>query len=257
MPLLRLERSPVTFQDLVLSDRTMHPLEEVIKEVRAQSVLHSHGLRPRTRMLFFGPPGCGKSMTAAAMANELGWQLARVDLATVVSSFLGETARNLATIFDYCRQGTWVLLFDEIDAVAKEREDRTEHGELKRVVATFLQELDAFLAPSVVIAATNHPLLLDSAVWRRFDEVVFFDLPRQPEIRRLIELKLRGMRHDLNVTVVARQMRGYAHSDVEMTCYGAIRRAILDNRDTVTQADMTHALQHMEDRKRNIQRSSA
>ncbi|MGH9785078.1 MAG: AAA family ATPase, partial [Terriglobia bacterium] len=97
---------------------------ELTREFRSSSVLRAHGLRPRYRVLFVGPPGCGKSVTAEALALELGVPLAKVNLPAVVSSFLGETARNIQGIFSFCEQGSWVIFFDEFDALAKERADK-------------------------------------------------------------------------------------------------------------------------------------
>ncbi len=252
LPLLQIESPQYALPDLVLSERTRKVLLEVVREVRHASTLRAHGIRPRNRLLFVGPPGCGKSVTAVALAAELGWPIARVDLAIVVSSLLGETARNIAAIFEYCRYGSLVLLFDELDSIAKERADQTEHGELKRVVATFLQLLDAFTGHAVVIAATNHPSLLDRAVWRRFDEVVFFDVPKADDIRVLIDIKLRAVRHAAPSATFIRRVRGFTQAEIEMVCHGALRQALLDDREVVEADDLEHALAEMEERKRAI-----
>lgn len=252
LPLLDIASPQYALPDLVLGARTRKILLEVVREVRHDSVLRAHGVRPRNRLLFVGPPGCGKSATAAALAAELGWPIARVDLATVVSSLLGETARNIAAIFEFCRYGSLVLLFDELDSIAKERADRTEHGELKRVVATFLQLLDAFTGHAVVIAATNHPSLLDRAVWRRFDEIAFFDVPKSTEVRSLIDIKLRAVEHATVPATFVRRMRGFTQAEIELVCHSALRRALLDDRRTVELEDMAQALAGMEERKRAI-----
>jgi SpoVK/Ycf46/Vps4 family AAA+-type ATPase len=238
---------------LVLPRRTLDGLLEIAKEFRHQRDLHAYGLRPRDRLLFVGPPGCGKTVTASALASELGLPLARVELAAVVSSFLGETARNIATIFDYCSRASWVLLFDELDAVAKERGDRSEHGELKRVVASFLQQLDQFRGRSIVIATTNHPLLLDYAVWRRFEGVLMFEPPSAEEVTELIELKLRSARYSFTVEQFATQMRGLNQAEIESVCHAAIRRALMAERSIVDEHDMARAILEMEDRKRALQ----
>jgi SpoVK/Ycf46/Vps4 family AAA+-type ATPase len=183
--------------------------------------------------------------------------MVRVQVATVVSSYLGETARNLASIFEYCDKGSWVVLFDEFDALAKERGDAAEHGELKRVVTAFLQLLDHFSGNSLLLAATNHPALLDDAVWRRFDEVVDFRAPTQSEIAELIGLKLRATRHRLKRRDLAREMRNFSHAEVELVCFDALRRSVLQDHGVVETADFEQAIRRMEERRKAIRSSRA
>src|SRR5690606_14545412 len=114
-----------------------------------------YGLKPVSRLLFFGPPGCGKTVTAEALAGELGLPWVRVRFDGVVSSFLGETAANLRKVFEFIEQGRYVALFDEVDALAKDRNDPADHGELKRVVNAFLTMLESHTGSSILIAATN------------------------------------------------------------------------------------------------------
>ena len=149
------------FEDLLLPLETRRLFAEVHLELRREDFLVHHGIAPRRTFLFVGPPGTGKSATAEAVADELGRPLAIVNLSTVVSSLLGDTARNLAAIFSAAAGESFVVLFDEFDAIGKERAEGSDHGELRRVVTAFLQQLDGFVGPSVLIAATNHPGLLD------------------------------------------------------------------------------------------------
>lgn len=191
-PLLGIVQPSVSFQDLVLPPPVSEVLESIVDEFRLRSQLRAHGVQPRSTLLFVGPPGCGKSMSAPAIAGELGLPVARIQLAVVVSSYLGERARNLEQIFRLLETGSWVLLFDEFDLLGRERADRSDHGELRRVVAAMLQIIDEHHADSLFIATSNHPALLDTAVWRRFDDVVEFDLPDKATRAALIRLKLRG-----------------------------------------------------------------
>ena len=160
----------------------------------------------------------------------LGWPLATVNLPAMVSSFLGDTAKNLAAVFETASTAELVVLCDEFDALAKSRDDDTEHGELHRVVTSFLQLLDRFAGPSVVIAASNHPRLLDSAVWRRFDAVLRLDLPGvRHDIRALIRLKLRAVPRErgFNVDHVAHECRGLSHAEVVRVLDDARRHQVL------------------------------
>jgi len=146
-----------------------------------------------------------------------------------VSSLLGDTARNLAAIFSAAAGESFVVLFDEFDAIGKERAEGSDHGELRRVVTAFLQQLDGFVGPSVLIAATNHPGLLDLAAWRRFDEVVAFTPPHVHEIRSLLRLKLRAIRRErgLDIERIAGACRGLTQADVSTVVTDAYRRHLL------------------------------
>jgi SpoVK/Ycf46/Vps4 family AAA+-type ATPase len=170
-------------------------LENVVEEVRHWPALDAAGLPRRQRLLLQGPPGCGKTTSAEAIAAELGRPLLIVRLDAVVSSYLGETASNLRRIFEYADQAPFVVLFDEFDALGRSRDDASEHGEMKRVVTAFLQMTDRYRGPSLLLAATNHPALLDEALWRRFDEVLTFGLPTVHQLRQVLRLRLKGVAH--------------------------------------------------------------
>ena len=160
--------------NLVLRPVVRTALTELAKEVPDWNRLEALGVPRRNRVIFYGPPGCGKTSAAEALAAELGVPLVVVRLDAIVSSYLGQTAGNLRRIFDYASSAQWVVLFDEFDALGRERNDPSEHGEIKRVVNSFLQLLDGYTGPALLIAATNHEEILDRALWRRFDEVVEF-----------------------------------------------------------------------------------
>jgi SpoVK/Ycf46/Vps4 family AAA+-type ATPase len=230
-------------------------LAEVLEEHRKASVLRAHGLSPARSLLFVGAPGTGKTSTAEALASELGVPFARVNLPVVVSSLLGETSRNLAAIFDSCRSEPWVLLFDEFDALGRERSDAGEHGELKRVVTSFMQLLDHYTGPALVIAATNHPTMLDDAVWRRFDEVLGFKLPTLRETEKQVRRLFRRVRLAIEPREVARQLRGRAQADVELVCLAAMKRSVMRDGEEVSSADLAAAIRRLEERRATIRTS--
>ncbi len=207
LPLISLEEPRLSFQDLVLPEAAVEVFDSLVEEFRQRSALRAHGVGPRSSLLLVGPPGCGKSASAEAVAGQLGLPIAKVQLATVVSSYLGETARNLEQIFNFLEVGSWVLVFDEFDMLRRERADRADHGELRRVVAAMLQVVDDHRGDSLFIATSNHPALLDSAVWRRFDEIVELNSPDETARRRILELKLRSVRHDFDVTGTAKRTK--------------------------------------------------
>jgi len=222
-------------EDILLRDDNKGVIERILQEYRRAELLRVHGLKPATKLLFCGPPGCGKTLCSEIVASELGLPLLYTRFDAIVSSYLGETSANLRKVFDYAASNRWVVLFDEFDAIGKARDDLTEHGELKRVVNSFLQLLDNFSAPSILIAATNHERLLDPALWRRFDEIVMFPRPSVNEIRALLTMKLKNFPHDLDVKSAASQFKDMSHSDVERVCFDAIKAAILQDSPCVDQ----------------------
>lgn len=216
--------------DIVLSPQNEAVLERVLLEYNREDVLRAHGLRPCDRLMLCGPPGCGKTLAAEVIAFELGRPFAVVRADSVVSSFLGETAANLRKVFDFIAGLPMVVLFDEFDALGKERDDPTEHGELRRVVNAFLQMLDDYGGRSLVVAATNHERMLDTAIWRRFDEILFLEYPTAAQLRRLLKVKLRGVRYDFAVEELASLpcLRGVSHADAERIVHRAIKDMVLE-----------------------------
>jgi SpoVK/Ycf46/Vps4 family AAA+-type ATPase len=202
-----------------------------LEQLRAD-YLAQHGLAPRRRFLLVGPPGCGKTATAEALADELGWQFASVNLPALVSSFLGDTAKNLAAVFETAATAEMVVLFDEFDSVAKARGDDSDHGELHRVVTSFLQLVDGFHGPSILIAASNHPELLDRAIWRRFDEVVELNKPGVHDIRSLIRLRLQAVPRERRFAVddLATHFKGLSHAEIVEALNDARRHQLLHDR---------------------------
>ena len=230
IPLLTV-RDPVrSLVDVVLSPENLSLVKEVLREHNREEILKAHGLRPSDRVLFCGPPGCGKTLTAEAIASELGRPFAIVRTDSVVSSFLGETAANLRKVFEFAAKSPTVTLFDEFDALGKEREDASEHGELRRVINAVLQMFDAYEGRSLLIAATNHEGLLDTAIWRRFEEVLFLKPPTPAQLCRLLTVKLRGVRHEFEVQEIADRgwFKGATHADVERVVRRAVKEMVLE-----------------------------
>ena len=233
LPLCAVQDPARCLEDVVLSPTNRKLVEEVLLEHNREEVLRAHGLQPCDRMLLCGPPGCGKTLTAEVIAHELSRPLVVVRTDSVVSSFLGETAANLRKVFDFAAASPLVVLFDEFDALGKEREDATEHGELRRVVNAVLQMLDAYQGRSLIIAATNHERLLDSAIWRRFEEVLYLKPPTPPQVCQLLNVKLRGVKKhfDARALVDSGVFKGASHADVERIVRRALKMVLLDGRE--------------------------
>lgn len=217
-----------TRDEIVLDSKMGERLTRVVDEFRAQASLARHGLYPKSRLLFVGPPGCGKTLCAEIVAADLGLDVLHARFDGIVSSYLGETANNLRRVFGYAAQQRAVLFFDEFDALGKRRDDPQEVGELKRVVSSFLQILDAHPKDHVVIAATNHEGMLDDALWRRFDEVLYFARPTPQQLAKLMELRLGSIRKpEVDLDSFAQQMAGFSYADAERVCLEAVKAMLL------------------------------
>ncbi|HIE29256.1 TPA: ATP-binding protein [Candidatus Poribacteria bacterium] len=257
LPLVQVRNPVRRIGDVVLSGANSALLDDIFEEHHRVEVLKSHGLRPPDRLLFCGPPGCGKTATAEVVASELGLPLVIVRIDSVVSSYLGETASNLRQVFDFAASFPTVTLFDEFDAIAKERADASDHGELKRVVNAFLQMLDDYEGKSLLIGATNHEGVLDSAVWRRFDEVLVFKMPNVSQIRRLLSVKLRGLRRDFDAEDkdIIELFKGMSHADIERVIRRAAKNMILSGKEFLTDRHLKAAIQREDARRASLKRS--
>jgi SpoVK/Ycf46/Vps4 family AAA+-type ATPase len=254
-PLLSIKFPNQHLQDLILDNDQLETIKIIITEFQQWDVLHAYGLQPAVKLLFCGPPGCGKTVSAEAIANELGLPMLYVRFDAVVSSLLGETAANLRRVLDYAKQGSWVLFFDEFDAIGRSRDDATEHGELKRVVNAFLQMTDEFDGQSLIIAATNFEQSLDLALWRRFDEIIRFDLPNEEQIHSLVVNLLSERILDLDINGLVKALKGTSHADIERVCVGAIKSAILRGVLNVSKEDIDQVMKREKRRRQIFERS--
>lgn len=227
--LVEIKYSQKSFEDIVLTDNVKQQLEDIIIEYRKKHILQGYGFKPKTKILFCGPPGCGKTMCSEILANELDIPILYTRFDGLISSYLGETASNIRKVFDYAGKNNWILFFDEFDVIGKSRDNSDENGELKRVVNSFLQILDSFNSDSFVIAATNHEKMIDSALWRRFDEIIFFDRPNQQQIAALIRSKLRAFKVlDLDIEKYSKKLIGSSYADVERICTESIKYCLIN-----------------------------
>jgi SpoVK/Ycf46/Vps4 family AAA+-type ATPase len=243
LPLLDIRQPQRNLEELILSESGLAAIEELLEEHRRQDILHTYGLQPSAKVLFFGPPGCGKTLAAEVIACELNLPLAIVRLDALVSSYLGETAANLRKVFDFIAQYPLIALFDEFDALGKERSDNTEHGELRRVVNAVLQMMDAYRGKSIILAATNHEQILDTAVWRRFDDTLEFPLPTAELLTKVLQLKLRGVRRqfDIDAKDTHSLFQGLSPADIERIVRRAMKRMILRNQEFLGMKELIQA----------------
>jgi len=242
--LLDVKKFFLYWDDVILAKNTEGALKQIVEELENEDILATYGLKPKRKVLFYGPPGTGKTLTAKVMNSIIGYPLVYVKFEAVISSYLGETASNLRKIFDFIEKGKWVVLFDEFDIIGKQRDDPTEHGEIKRVVNNFMLMLENYEGDSVIIASTNHPHLLDIGVWRRFDEIVYFDLPDKESRKKIFEKYLRVLKKDknFNMTKLSEETEGFSGADIEQSCIDALKRAILSGKDFVSFDDVREAV---------------
>jgi SpoVK/Ycf46/Vps4 family AAA+-type ATPase len=256
-PLVALSSPDLDPNKVVLVQETRQQVERVIQEHAQRQKLLKHGYLPKSKILFWGPPGCGKTLTAALIASELRLPLGVVRLSTLITSFLGETASHIQRIFDMAQSTPMVLLIDEADAIAKDRDDRNDVGELKRVVNSLLQAMDSFQsAESVVIAASNHQYLLDSALWRRFDDVVFFPLPKYDQVKAFLSRLLNGIVVTGNLEPAARATASLSFAQIESCVIEALKAMILDDRQELCPADLAKGFKKYKQLIRNARHRS-
>lgn len=248
--------SKVLLDDIILTPDNKEKIEDIILEFEQKEILQTYKLNPKTKVLFCGPPGCGKTVTAESIANELQLPLLYTRFDSVISSYLGETATNLRKVFDFAKDGEWVLFFDEFDSIGKSRSIESEHGELKRVVNSFLQLLDNFPRNTMVIAATNYETIIDKALWRRFDEIIYFDMPKKDDIEKFIRLKLRNYSHkELNVESHINNLVGLSYADIERICYEAIKKMVLNGLNTINDSLFEKIILKEKDRRELMKKS--
>ncbi len=235
--------------DLVVEDKVRTALERVLSEQRQQDRLMEYGFEPVRSLLFIGPPGTGKTMSASVVAGELRLPLFLIRLESLITKFMGETSAKLRLIFDAAEQTRGVYFFDEVDALGGDRSSPNDVGEIRRVLNSFLQFLEQHRSSSILTAATNHPQLLDRAIFRRFGLVIEYSLPTPEQARavvrnRLAPLSIRG----LSWKRVDEATGGLSHSELTIACEQAAKQAILAKASRVT-TDMLVAA--MDERRRS------
>ncbi len=225
LPLIRVEESGVVKQEPFLGRQLRTAVDQLLKERRASDTLFANGLTPVKSVLMSGPPGVGKTMTAGWLAAQLDLPLLTLDLASVMSSYLGKTGANVRAVLNHAQQRPCVLLLDEFDSIAKRRDDDSDVGELKRLVTVILQTIDDWSPSSLLVAATNHGELLDPAVWRRFDVNLTFTLPEKAQ--RAEMLASRGLRQEL-ADAIAVIAEGQTYSAISRALDSARKQALLE-----------------------------
>lgn len=225
--------------DMVLEKGIANRFIKLIKEQRQIVKIRSYGLTPRKKLLLIGPPGTGKTMSASVLAGELGLPLLVVRLEGLITKYMGETAAKLRIVFNAIAESRGVYLFDEFDSIGSHRGQINEVGEIRRILNSFLQMIEQDDSDSLILAATNHPHILDYALYRRFDDVVEYSLPS----KKLIGSILRNRLSVFNISrlpfqKISDMAEGLSHAEISKICDDAIKDAIIYDRDRVTANDL-------------------
>ena len=241
--LLLVQTPTIRLSDMAMPEVLAERLKRVLLEQRQQKKLREHSLSPRRKLLFVGPPGSGKTMTASALAGELHLPLFTIMLEGLITKFMGETAAKLRLVFDAIRQTPGVYLFDEFDALGAHRSQSNDVGEIRRVLNSFLQLLEKDDSQSIVVAATNHPEMLDRALFRRFDDVIEYLLPDTTLAEEILRRKLAMFQTmDLDWPQVLPEAKGLSHAELVRASEEAAKRAVLGGSTRVTTETLLAAL---------------
>lgn len=234
--------------ELILSDDVRNKLQRIITEYKQRDKIQKFGLHNRRKVLLSGIPGTGKTITASAIAGELKIPLYVIMMDKLMTKYMGETAAKLRDVFDMMQSNRGVYLFDEFDAIGAERARDNEVGEMRRVLNAFLQFIEQDTSDSIILGATNNIRILDSALFRRFDDIITYTIPNSKEIKELINLKLSKFLGRYSLEKVISVAKGLSHAEITNACNDALKEIILTEKKTIGQSLL---IRMMKDRKMN------
>ena len=237
--LILTEEPEAHLENLILGTDRKERIRRILHEYKQRNTLKEHSLSHRRKILLSGPPGTGKTMTAGVLAHELGLPLRTIQVDRLVTKFMGETAAKLRQIFDIIRENPGVYLFDEFDAIGGDRGRDNDVGEMRRVLNAFLQFIEAEASDNLIVAATNNESLLDKALFRRFDDVIYYALPDAEE-RELLMRNLLALFSNKRFPFAqaAEEAEGLSHADIDHACRNAMKEGVLSGKKTVELATL-------------------
>jgi SpoVK/Ycf46/Vps4 family AAA+-type ATPase len=229
--------------DIILTEQLKKKIDRIILEYRYIDHIERHGLIPKRKLILIGPPGTGKTMTASVLAGELGLPLFQVRLDGLISRYMGETASKLRLIFDSLENTLGVFFFDEFDAIGAERGLANDVGEARRILNSFLQMVEETQSNSLILAATNHPEILDTALYRRFDDVLMYELPDTAHIESILKERLCGyIPKDFQWEALAPDAEGLSYAEITQAANEVIKTAIIAHTAILTEESIKDAL---------------
>lgn len=233
----------IRFTDMVLRKEISNRIDRILEEQRHYSKLQSHDLHPRRKILLVGHPGCGKTMTASALAGELGLPLFAVRLDGLISKFMGETISKLRLIFDSMIETRGVYLFDEFDSIGTTRNYTNDVGEIRRVLNSFLVFMEQDTSNSLICAATNNQHSLDHALYRRFDDILEYDLPDEKLIEQIMKNRIRLFRLNGSIKKITKVAQQLSFADIIKSCDDAIKKVVIQDAEEILEKDLIQCLE--------------
>lgn len=241
--------------ELFVCNETRERLNLIVKEHKRKDELYKFDLKPRSKLLFEGSPGTGKTLAASVIASELKLPLYKIVLESVISKYMGDTASHLKKIFNYISLNPGVFLFDEFDSIGSERSNSNDVGESRRTLNSFLILLEQLQSESIVIAATNHPQILDEALNRRFDDIIKFMLPTDKEIKDFLEnrlVKFKTKLNDLDWKEIMSLSDGLSLGDINKAFDDGAKQAIFESNGLITIEHLTKSLKRRKNNRLNM-----
>jgi len=244
--------------DIILTESLQKKINRVLLEYRHAERIGQHGLVHKRKMILIGPPGTGKTMTAYVLAGELGLPLFQVRLDGLISRYMGETASKLRLIFDSIENTLGIFFFDEFDAIGAERGLANDVGEARRILNSFLQMVEETKSNSLILAATNHPQILDNALFRRFDDVLVYELPDREHIESLLKERLSDyVPEDFDWKAAAEKATGLSYADIDYAVNEVIKTAVIQDEIKIGINSVNSALKERHEMKFQVKQAAS
>jgi AAA+ superfamily predicted ATPase len=231
-------RPNLDMNDLILTIDQKEKIEKILKEYFNQDKLRGYGLKNRRKVLLSGHPGTGKTMTASVIAAELHLPIYIIQIDKIITKYMGETSAKLRQIFKFIESHKAVYFFDEFDSIGGDRSRDNEVGEMRRVLNAFLQFLEGDQSDSLIITATNNISLLDKALFRRFDDILYYDLPEKEEIKSLFNARLNNFSFRFKIETIVKEASGLCHADIVKICDNVIKDSIINDLTSIRKEDL-------------------
>lgn len=245
----------INMNDIILPISNKDKIIKILNEYDNQEKLKKHGLKNRRKILLSGHPGTGKTMTASVIASELHLPLYVVQIDKIITKFMGETGAKLRQIFKLIETRKGVYFFDEFDSIGTDRGKDNEVGEMRRVLNSFLQFLENDNSDSLIITATNNIALLDRALFRRFDDILYYDIAKKDEIYKLLTLRLKSFTVKFDLNNIVSKASGLSHADIVKSCDDAIKEAIIDDKKYISKTSLVKNFEIIKDSYKKISES--
>jgi len=255
--LLSVSYPEMRLTDIILTDPLRKKIDRILLEYRHMERIEQHGLIHKRKLILIGPPGTGKTMTASVLAGELGLPLFQVRLDGLISRYMGETASKLRLIFDSIENTLGIFFFDEFDAIGAERGLANDVGEARRILNSFLQMVEETKSNSLILAATNHPEILDNALFRRFDDALIYELPDNEHIVSLLKERLSGYPpDDFEWRLISEKAKGLNYAEITYASNEVIKSAIMNGESKITTYAIISALEERQEMRRQLRLAS-